>query len=185
MEWALTFATSLIPIVALRLHNLSPSLFTGTPHSITMASIFTQTAMHFGLIAECLTCLRPFMQTFHEGLAPANSTNYWAGLSQVSQPGGMSNVSGGAEKDLKNHMRVTAKQIPDTDGGKGRRRYTRGGSDDGAMPFRSDRSGFSTRIESQRHHHLRDEWASENGDDDIELLPTNRSIHVRHTTTIS
>lgn len=153
---------------------------------MVMAAIFTQTAMHFGLVAECLTCLRPFMQTFHEGLAPGNSTNYWAGLSQVSQPGGMSNISGGAEKDLKSHMRVTAKQIPDTEGGKGRRRFMRGGSDDGAMPFRSDRSGFSTRIESQRNrHHCRDDgWTSGNGDDDIELLPTNRSIHVRHTTTI-
>ena len=145
-----------------------------------MVQVFTQTAMHFALIAECLTCLRPFMQTFHEGLAPGNSNNYWAGLSHNSQP--VSGNASGAENDLKKHMRVTAQQLSDGENSKPgyKRRYK---GEDGSMQLRSDRSGFSTRCESKRNQD--DEWTSGHGDDDIELLPTNRSIHVRQTTTMS
>lgn len=170
---------SLVPLVAFRLRNLAPSVFHGTTSDIATVQIFTQTAMHFALIAECFTCLRPFMQTFHEGLAPGNSNSYWGGLSHTSQPGA-SNASG-TENDMKKHMRVTAKQLHDGEGEtRGYKRRYR--NNDGSMQLRTDRSGFSTRCESERHGH--DEWAN-GGDDDIELLPTNRSIHVRQTTTMS
>lgn len=149
-----------------------------------MASVlvFTQTAMHFALISECLTCLKPFMQTFHEGLAPGNSINYWGGLSEHTSQPGASNASGVGEKDLKKHMRASAKQLSsDEHSQPGYKRRYRG--DDGKMQLRSDHSGFSARVDARRPRGD-DEWMS-GGDDDIELLPTNRSIHVKQTMTMS
>jgi hypothetical protein len=71
----------LIPIITYRLIRLSPTTYHGSIYDITMVNIFTQLAMHFALFAECLTSLRPFMQSFHEGYdAEDSDTNYWAGL---------------------------------------------------------------------------------------------------------
>lgn len=169
----------LIPIIALRLQRLSPAFLHDTLDDLVMVHVFTQTAMHFALVSECLTCLRPFMQTFHEGLAPGNSNGYWGGISHTSNPG-VSNASG-AENELKKHMRVTASQIRDSEDASGgyKRRHK---GHDGSMQLRSDRSGFSARCESKRD--VDDGWTTA-GDDDIELLSTNRSIHVRQTTVLS
>lgn len=172
----LTFC-SLVPVIALRVYRLSPSAFHSSVSDIVAVLVLTQIAMHFALIAECLTCLRPFMQTFHEGLAPGNSNNYWAGLSHTSNPG--ASQASGTERDMKKHIRVTAEQIPDSEDNAGYKRRYRSG--DGNMQLRSDRSDFSTRCESKRD--VDDGWMV--GDDDIELLPTHRSIHVRQTMTMS
>lgn len=169
-------AYSLIPFIVLRLLSLSPSSFSGSTHNIVTVEIFTQAAMHFALVSECLTCLRPFMQTFHEGLAPGTGMNYWGGLSQVSQP--RSKASGG-ESDLKRHIRVVANRVPGDEDHQQSGRWQRG--DEGNFQLRGDHTGFSAQIESRRND---DEWASA-GSDDIELLPSSRNIHVRKSMTMS
>ena len=148
----------------MRLTRLNPDVYNDSIHDITMVNYFTQAAMHFSLIAECFTCLKPFLQTFHEGFAISDGgDDYWGGLSgnmsgQRSNP--MSNGSN-AEKSSK-RPKLSQREI----------------SHD-SVKLRTDRSGFSTRIESERRNHHKSR-----GEDDIELLP-NSNIWVQQTTTLS
>jgi len=63
--------------VVLRLVRLQPSTYdVSSVYDVTMVNIFTQAVLHFAIIAECLTCLRPLMQTFHEELQ-LETRDYW------------------------------------------------------------------------------------------------------------
>lgn len=120
-----------------------------------MVNILAQIAMHWALISECLTCLKPFLQTWHDGAAPqSEQSQYWGALSNM-----MSNSSamGKSEGNRSSKAYATA--------------------DDGDLKLRADLPGFSTKIASERTK----KFVSEN-EDDIELLPASR---IRVTTTLT
>ena len=157
----------IIPLVVLRLLRLSPSIFHNTPHDITMAGVYTEAAMSFALVAECLTCLKPFLRTFDEGFAPGNAPHYWGDLSQSQTHSG--NRSGGGSKPSKPGVMVWQKEAPAWKKYSGRR----ANNDD--MELRTDVSGFSTKIEGRR---------GVRAEDDMELLPAS-DIRVQKSMTMS
>lgn len=133
-----------------------------------MFNVYTEAVMQFALIAECLTCLKPFMQTFHEGFAAQDGPHYWGNLS-ASHPNSR-NRSNEGTKNSKTGVVVVQKEGPIWN------RYGRRGYGDD-MELRTDVSGFSTRIEGRRTERVR-------ADDDMELLPAS-NIHVQKTTIVS
>lgn len=115
--------------------------------------------MHWSLIAECLTCLKPFLQTWHEGVPPeSEQSQYWGALSNM-----MSNSSAAGKSRDHGQSRTT--------------KVTASRGDDGDLKLRTDHPIFSTKIASDR----KTPWTSE-AEDGIELLPASR-IRVRTTTT--
>lgn len=154
---------SLIPIITVRLALLSPSDDHHTLHDIVISNTLIQLALHWAMVSECLTCLKPFLQTWHDGVpGDASTPRYWGTLSNThSQP---SKGRSGLEKSKKRISR--AHQATE--------------DDSGALKLRADDSGFSTNIASERKGST---WMPE-ADDDIELLPA-KSIRVTTTLTSS
>jgi hypothetical protein len=160
----------LIPLVVLRLVHLEPSNYHYKTYNITMINVYTQAVMQFALIADCLTCLKPFMQTFEEGFAPGHAPHYWGDLA-ASHSNSHTRSGGGTKEGKGRGIQVWQKEAPVW------KRYSRRGHDDD-MELRTDISGFSTRIEGRK---------AERGvrsEDDMELLPSS-NIHVQKTTTMS
>jgi hypothetical protein len=148
--------------------RLSPSTYHNSIRDIVETNILAQMIMHWALVSECLTCLKPFLQTWHEGVPTDSDTpQYWGGLSNL-----MSNHSthqrSGTEKSDSRISALVRTQLTAKEG-------------KGALKLRSDDSVFSTKIASQRRGSPT-AWTAET-DDDIELLPAS-SIQVRMTTTI-
>jgi hypothetical protein len=126
--------------------------------------------MHWALISECLTCLKPFLQTWHDGVSTdSNTPQYWGALSNLTSNHSANQRSGVG----KSNSRI---------GALGRTQHTDKDGREGALKLRSDDSGFSTKIASQRRGSSA-AWTAET-DDDIELLPAS-SIRVRMTTTMT
>jgi hypothetical protein len=166
----LTINRRLVPIVAIHLIRLSPSAYHHTIKDIIETSILAQMIIHWALISECLTCLKPFLQTWHEGVpTDSNTPQYWGALSNLK-----SNHS--------THQRSGAEKSNQRVGALARTQQTAEGEREGALKLRSDDSGFSTKIASQRRGSSA-AWTAET-DDDIELLPAS-SIRVRMTTTMT
>lgn len=114
--------------------------------------------MHWALIAECLTCLKPFLQTWHGGVPPeSEQSQYWGALSN------MMSSSNGAGKS-RDHGSSRRQETTDDRG------------NDGELKPRADLPAFSTKIASDR----KGVWGPE-AEDGIELLPS--KIRVRTTTT--
>jgi hypothetical protein len=165
----LTVDHRLIPIVVIRLIQLSPSAYHRTIRGIVETNILAQMIMHWALISECLTCLKPFLQTWHDGVpTDSNTPQYWGALSNLTNSHSAHQSGAG-----KSNSRV---------GALGRTQQTDKEGREGALKLRSDDSGFSTKIASQRRGSSA-AWTAET-DDDIELLPTS-SIRVRMTTTMT
>lgn len=168
----LTTNNRIIPLVAIRLVRLQPSVYSSSStYDITMANIFTQAVMHFALIAECLTCLKPLMQTFHEGILQGfNGQHYWGGLdiTRATQP--RSNISGSGDKNIKKGVQVFQREVPSW----------RSSSLRDRMDLRSDHSAFSIKVESRRV-----DRAAGHEDDDMELLPVSNANWIHQTRTIS
>lgn len=115
--------------------------------------------MHWALIAECLTCLKPFLQTWHEGIPSGNDQpQYWGALSNTT------NDLSAAERS-RNLGNLRAKKS------------TGDHNEDGELKLRSDLPFFLTKITSDRN-----ETRIADTEDGSELLP-GRSIRVRTTTT--
>jgi len=88
--------------------------------------------MHWALIAECLTCLKPFLQTWHEGIPSGNDQpQYWGALSNTT-----SNLSAAGRKRNLGDLRA--------------KNSTGDQSDDGGLRLRSDLPFFLTKIGSDR-----------------------------------
>lgn len=146
---------SLIPIIIVRLFRLRPSPESQTVYDVIMVNILAQIAMHWALISECLTCLKPFLQTWHDGAAPqSEQSRYWGALSNMMSNSSAMGKSGG---NRSSKAYATA--------------------DDGDLKLRADLPDFSTKIASER----KKTFTSEN-EDDIELLPASR---IRVTTTLT
>lgn len=130
-----------------------------------MTSLLAQIAMHFSLIAECLTCMKPFLQTYYEGaVAKGDSSHYWGELTNFSQQ--PSKGSSGKQKQ----PRVVQQELSS-----GRRRSSRE-----EVVLRSDkRASLSTKITFESRAQGDDRM-----EDDIELLPPSK-IRVQRTTTMS
>jgi hypothetical protein len=166
----LTINRRLIPVVVLRIIRLSPSTYHNSIRDIVETNILAQMIMHWALVSECLTCLKPFLQTWHEGVpTDSNTPPYWGPLSNLASD--QSTDRSGAEKV---NPRISALARP--------RQQTAKEDREGALRLRSDDSGFSTKIASQRRGSSA-AWTAET-DDDIELLPAS-SIRVRMTTTMT
>ncbi|KAM0714980.1 hypothetical protein Q7P37_009445 [Cladosporium fusiforme] len=146
----------LIPIIIVRLARLHPKSEHQTINDVVMANILAQLAMHWALISECLTCLKPFLQTWHDGAAPeSEQSQYWGALSNM-----MSNSSamGNSGNNRSSKAYTSAK-------------------DNGDLKLRADLPGFSTKIASERKRTY-----PSDAEDDIELLP---SSGIRVTTTLT
>jgi hypothetical protein len=166
----LTVDHRLIPVIVIRLIRLSPSSYHHTIRDIIETNILAQMIMHWALISECLTCLKPFLQTWHDGIpTDSNTPQYW---------GALSNLTGSHSA----HQRSGAEKSNSRLGVLGKTQQTDKEEREGALRFRSDDSGFSTKIASQRRGSSA-AWTAET-DDDIELLPAS-SIRVRTTTTMT
>lgn len=164
----LTFALSLIPIIALRLARLRPSTYKRTMDDIIMISILLQLALHWSVTSECLTCLKPFLRTWEDSV-PCTS-EYWGSLSNPLSGSGAKGRSG-ADKSYPRGS-VISKRHQAIEGN---------GDDDGALRLRADHPVFTTKIVSEDKR----EWVPEAAAEDaIELLPTSR-IRVRTTTTMT
>jgi hypothetical protein len=149
--------------------RLSPSTYHNSIRDIVETNILAQMVMHWALVSECLTCLKPFLQTWHEGVpTDSNTPQYWGPLSNSASNHGTH--QSGAEKS---NPRMSALA---------RIQHTAKEEREGALKLRSDDSGFSTKIASQRRGSSA-AWTVET-DDDIELLPAS-SIRVRMTTTMT
>jgi hypothetical protein len=165
----LTINRRLVPVVVIRIMRLSPSTYHNSIRDIVETNILAQMVMHWALVSECLTCLKPFLQTWHEGVpTDSNTPQYWGPLSNSASNHGTH--QGGAEKS---NPRMSALA---------RIQHTAKEEREGALKLRSDDSGFSTKIASQRRGSSA-AWTVET-DDDIELLPAS-SIRVRMTTTMT
>lgn len=159
--------------MALRLARLQPSVYSSSStHDVSMVYIYTEAVMHFALIAECLTCMKPLMQTFHEGLAPgdSNGQHYWGSLDQTKVTSPRSNLSGSGDKSAKKGVQVFQREVPSW----------RSSSIRDRLDLRSDHSGFSTRVESKRY-----DRGTRAEDDDMELLPVDNTIRVQQTRTVT
>lgn len=166
----LTVDHRLIPVVIIRLIRLGPSAYHNTIRDIVEANILAQMIMHWALISECLTCLKPFLQTWHDGVpTDSNTPQYWGVLSNLTSNHSTRQRSG-AEKSNSRLSALGRSQQADKE------------EREGALKLRSDDSGFSTKIASQRRDSSA-AWMAET-DDDIELLPAS-SIRVRMTTTMT
>jgi hypothetical protein len=167
----LTVDHRLIPVVVIRLIRLSPSAYHHNISDIIDTNILAQIVIHWALISECLTCLKPFLQTWHESVpTDSNTPQYWGALSNFTSKHSTSQRSG------------TEKSNPDINALARPRHQTAKEERDGALKLRSDDSGFSTKIASRRRGSSA-AWTAET-DDDIELLPVS-SIRVRMTTTMT
>jgi hypothetical protein len=165
----LTFACSLIPIIAVRLARLRPSIYQRTIEDIVEVNVLVQLALHWALTSECLTCLKPFLQTWHESVPADSSTSqYWGALSGMLSNSSTKGPSG-ADKTYTHASRPSKHaEAEDEDV-------------DGVLKLRADKSGFSTRIVSEKKQTRLPEAEA---DDNIELLPMSR-IRVEMTTTMT
>jgi hypothetical protein len=97
-------------------------------------NILVRLALHWALISECLTCLKPFLQTCHENV-PANSSalQYGGALSNMLSDSGTKRQSG----DDRSHPRASRlskyKNIEDE-------------GVDGALRLCADKLGFSAKV---------------------------------------
>lgn len=154
--------------MAVRLWRLSLQSHNASVATIVYAQITTEVVMHFALIFECMTCLKPFLQTFHEGLpASGSGSNYWRGLTTMSHQ--RSVQTSGVAKEVKSGSRLSHK---------GFRRREQTGEDE--LRLRSDEASFETRVGV----HDSNKRGRGHGRDEIELLPSSR-IRVEQTTTLS
>ena len=67
----------IIPIIAARLYFLSLTPSHLSSYAAIMAQIFTEAAMQYSLMCECMSCLKPFLQPFYAGYGL--SANYGLG----------------------------------------------------------------------------------------------------------
>ncbi|OQO02776.1 hypothetical protein B0A48_11058 [Cryoendolithus antarcticus] len=135
--------------------------------AIVSVNILTQIVMHAALISECVTCLKPFLQTFHEGVAiPGGGSTYWGALTNVSQM--PQSKSGGTQDSRRSRIKFAERSWQENSGNHGLR------------PL-ADRATITTKIMSERKERRSQRVE---GDDDIELLPSS-AIHVQRTTTVS
>ncbi|KAK6418478.1 hypothetical protein LTR95_017185 [Oleoguttula sp. CCFEE 5521] len=157
----------LIPAIILRLWRLGPSVYDNSTEAIVSVNILTQIVMHAALISECVTCLKPFLQTFHEGVAiPGGGSTYWGALTNVSQM--PQSKSGGTQGSRRSRIKFAERSWQESSGNHGLR------------PL-ADRATITTKIMSERKERRSQRVE---GDDDIELLPSS-AIHVQRTTTVS
>jgi hypothetical protein len=170
-ESCLTYISSLIPIVAARLARTKPFTYERTIEDIVVETTLVQLVLHWSLTSECLTCLKPFLQTWHDGVPADSSTpHYWGSLSNALSDSGTKGRSG-ADKSLA-RTSVLSRHHRTNNGD---------GSEDGNLKLRADHSGFTTKIVSEE----KSTWVSEvEAEDAIELLPTSR-IRVKTTTTLT
>jgi hypothetical protein len=153
----------------IRILRLNPSIYHNSIRDIVEVNILAQMIMHWALVSECLTCLKPFLQTFHEGVpTDSNTAPYWGALSHLA-----SKNTTRQSIEEKINPRIVA--LPRTN-------QAEEEEEEGALKLRSDGLGFSTKIASQRRGSSAG-WTAET-DDDIELLPASR-IRVRMTTTMT
>jgi hypothetical protein len=134
-------------------------------------AVLVQFALHWSLTSECLTCLKPFLQTWHDGVPADSSTlHYWGSLSNALSDSGTKGRSG-ADKSLARTSVLS----------RNHRANNGDGSGDGNLKLRADHSGFTTKIVSDD----KSIWVPAAGAEDaIELLPTSR-IRVKTTTTLT
>ena len=169
LDSLLTTTSSLIPILAVRLAYLRPSSYQRTIEDIVKVNILIQLALHWALTSECLTCLKPFLQTWHDSVpADSSTSDYWGALSNMLSNSGTKGQSG-VDKSYTRASRLSKHQQTDDEDG------------DGALTLRADKSGFSTKIVSDKKQTRVPEAEAE---DNIELLPTSR-IRVKMTTTMT
>jgi hypothetical protein len=164
----LTSTSSLFPIIAVRLAHLQPSNYQPTIENIVMTNILIQMALQWSLVSECLTCLKPFLQTWHESVpADSNTSQYRGSLSNMLSNSGTKGRSG-VDNSFTRASVITKHN-----------RATIGDEDrDGALKLRADHSGFTAKVVSQE----KQAWTPEGeADDSIELLLTSR-IRVKTTT---
>ena len=175
---------SLIPIVTARLYFISVAHKHQSTSASIMAQIFTEMAMQYSLMAECMSCLKPFLQPFHSGYGFSN--NY--ALSSLSNPSRdpyaeLSKVSH-TELDLEKPVKVLERETPQRQKG-----YTSPQSqrpprrqDNGTFRLRSDYASFTTNVEANRSHNRSHTKLSD--EDDIELL-RQQNPGIQQTTTVS
>jgi hypothetical protein len=170
-ESRLTYVSSLIPIIAVRLARLKPSTYKHTIEEIISIAILVQLALHWSTTSECLTCLKPFLQTWHDGVpADSSTSHYWGSLSNALSDSGTKGRSG-ADKSFARTSVISRHHQANHGNGSG----------DGTLKLRADHSGYTTKIVSEE----KPTWMPEAGADDaIELLPTSR-IRVKTTTTLT
>ena len=169
---------SLIPIVVGRIYLLSPTNNENPNFSSIMVNILTEGAMFYSLIAECMTCLKPFLRAFHSGYG--FSTNY--GLHSLSSPmrdpyAQISNVSA-TDREIKRPMKVAERETHRDESIKSTQRRPRRAENN--FELRSDHSHFITNVEAAKHHR------NYSDEDDVQLLHRhNTGTGIKQTTTVS
>ena len=154
-----------------------------------MVYIFTEAAMLYSLMSECMSCLKPFLQPFHSGYGL--SENY--GLNSYSNPyrapyADLSNVSR-SEAEPKKPLKVVERR--DEESLRAPRRSSQGQRRrqelDNRAVMRSEYSPFSshtTHIEAEHRGNGKSHGRKHSDEDDVELLQR-QSAGIQQTITIS
>lgn len=186
---ALTQSYRLAPILAGRLYFLAPWNQGRSPYAVTMSSIFTEAAMQFSLMSECMACLKPFLQPFYPGYGVSSQYN----LGYHSNPSRevyteLSNISQSKGADFKKEMQISQLSVPSraerrnaskTPSRRSSQRQIINVEHD-PMPFQGKHASLTSRVEAQAGS----KGARRSDEDDIELLPSAGMV-IQQTRTVS
>ncbi len=188
------FRFLLVPVVAGRLFFLSPSnVDARSVHAITISYIFTEAAMQYSLMSECMTCLKPFLQPFHSGYGVSQNYSTDLRMNPSRDPyTELSNVSHAQDGVVKTDVKVGLREvISSTEGKKESQVLSRRSSprrvlrrDDivGGFRFRADHgSTFTSHVEADNVGGGR----KKSDEDDVELLQRHDNMVIQQTTRVS
>lgn len=184
----LILTSRLIPIAAGRLYFLNPANNSQSAYAVTLSFIFTQAAMMYSLMGECMTCLKPFLQPFYAGygLSTRHGRDYNSDplrdisteLSHVSQSKGGSFTKAGEVSRQANGTNPKRRERCQPSSSHPSQ-HRRGATKPEEKLTYEGRGTVVARVEAQ----ARDPRGQRKGDDEVELLQQDKLV-IQQTTTL-